>query len=97
MTVNKALVRKALRGTDLGRRSAAWKGWRLIGDQLVGPQPDLRISVRDANTFARLHTTLDFQRQEIKALQERIEELNLALRMQEQPFPEGWAIPTLQP
>jgi hypothetical protein len=97
MTVDKKREPRVLKGTDLGRRSAAWKGWRLIGEELVGPAPDLRISVDDANAMPLIHARLEEQRIEIQSLREEVERLHELRRMQEQPHPDAWNVPTLYP
>ena len=97
MMVDKKRAPRVLKGTDLGRRSAAWKGWRLIGEELVGPTPDLRISVDDANTTPLLQARLEEQRLEIQSLREEVERLHEQRRIQEQPHPDAWDVPTLYP
>jgi hypothetical protein len=85
----------APKGTDLGRLSVAWKGWRLLGDRLIGPLPDLRVSVHEAKAIPLLQARIEVQKQEIKALQEEIDRLKEL--QQEQPLPESWSVPTVYP
>lgn len=74
-------------GIDLGDVSIAWKGWRIVGDKLIGPVAGVRISVHDARALPLFLDKIDAQRQEIKALRDEIEGLRHLLGMQEQPQP----------
>ena len=87
MPVHKKGSRSATKGTDLGDLSRAWKGWRLVGDKLIGPSSGLRISVHDARAEPLMHAKIEAQRQEIKALHEEMDSLKELGRMQEQPLP----------
>ncbi len=95
MPVQKKRDPRAPKGTDLGRLSVAWKGWRLVGDKLIGPIPGLRVSVYDAGAIPLMHAKIEVQRQEIKALREKIDRLKEL--PPEQPLPETWTVPTIYP
>jgi hypothetical protein len=82
---------------QLGRLSRAWKGWQMAGDKIIGPTPDLLISVHDAKAIPLMHAKIEVQRQEISELREQIEALKRAASVQEQSLPEAWIIPTLSP
>ena len=82
---------------ELGRLSRAWKGWQMVGDEIIGPTPELRISVHDARAIPLVHAKIEAQRQEISELREQIEALKKTACMQEQSLPEAWVIPTLSP
>jgi hypothetical protein len=85
----------AAKQTNLGRLSVAWKGWRLVGEKLLGPVGGLQVSVHDVRTIPLLQAKIDVQKHEIQALQAEIDRLK-DLR-HEQPLAESWTVPTLYP
>jgi hypothetical protein len=85
--IEEITVSQASVGIDLGDVSSAWKGWRLVGDKLIGPTPGVRISVHDARAVPLMLDKIEVQRQEIKALQEENANLKKLARMEEQPRP----------
>jgi len=84
--------RSKLQGADLGKLSADWRGWQVVGSRLIGPLPGMRLSARvsvhDIRAIPMMLAKIEEQRQEIKALNERIRDLEQTREMQEQPRPE---------